>query len=153
MKELMSETGEADWKAAEKATVEFYRAAGLPPPSRFVRVRNPVLALRVGELEEPGGNMFFAPSWAGAAAVAEHRGVQGFKPLVDLLKACGGLYPTRDLAILIDRPSLISLDTNQVLHSENGPALAWGREPNTGEYSSEDPEYFAMFYTHGKRIH
>ena len=111
MKWYLRDTREADWEAAEAATAALYRFAGISPPERFIRVRNPVTASQMGREIEPMGNMFFAPSWAPIAAVRERRG--DCQPLVDLLLACGGVFPTKQVAILIDRPSVLSLDSNK----------------------------------------
>jgi len=153
MKWYLRDTTEADWDAAEAATAALYRFAGISPPERFIRVRNPVTASQMGREIEPMGNMFFAPSWAPVAAVRERRG--DCQPLVDLLLACGGVYPTKQVAILIDRPSVISLDSAGLLHSPDGhsPAIAWGRDPTTGLISDQDPEYLGLGYKHGKRLY
>ncbi len=65
--------------------------------------------------------------------------VSRLTPLMELARHCGWWAPYADAAILQDRPSVIKMDERNLLHCEDGPAIAYR-------------DGFAVYAWHGVRI-
>ena len=69
----------------------------------------------------------------------EVKNIESVKPLFEVAKTCGWIYCSRDVAIVMDRPSVIKMDDQNRLHCENGPAILY-------------PDGFTVYSWHGVRI-
>jgi hypothetical protein len=164
-----SDTSPMDREKAREAVLEMYTHAGFPHPKRILYCTNPVLAAQAGnemakKMDGQGGlNLFSVASCAsGAARFAFLVEVCGVKidvedrrqTLEKFIRSCGSVYPHSEFAIIVDRPSVLKLvDRNGtgVLHCEDGPAIAWGRDAD-GNYDPNDRFGYAMFYWNGTRV-
>jgi hypothetical protein len=168
---IAKDTSPADWEEASKIVVEMLRIAkiDLDPGFRVIRCDNPVLAAQAGnELSKADGggkNLFQASSSVGSAArnnfFVEVCGVQltpelehARKTLTEFVKVCGGAYFHNKFTIIYDRPSVLKLRDNNgtgVLHCEDGPALAWGRDAG-GNYDPEAKYGYKLYFWEGTRV-
>ena len=67
------------------------------------------------------------------------KNIESVKPLFEVAKTCGWIYCSREIAIVMDRPSVIKMDDQNRLHCENGPAILY-------------PDGFTVYSWHGVRI-
>ena len=56
-----------------------------------------------------------------------------------LAQSCGWIYPYKNVCIATERPTICRVDRNGLIHSENGPAVAY-------------PDGFAVHGWHGVRV-
>ncbi len=162
-------TSPMDEAAAKEAVLEMYAHANLPAPKRLLTCRNPVLATQAGDvmakkIDGVGGkNLLTAASNAsGAARFAFLVEVCGIKIDVEpqrqtldkFVRSCSAVYLHGEFAIIVDRPSVLNIVTRDgvgVLHCEDGPAIAWGRD-EAGNYDPNDPFGYALYYWQGTRV-
>lgn len=169
--EVAKDTAEAEWLKAEAVVLEMLRIAKieLGKDFRVLRCSNPVLAAQAGnELSKADGggkNLFQAPSSIGSAArnnfFVEVCGVKltpelehARKTLTEFVGVCGGAYFHSDFVIIYDRPAVLKLRDNNgtgVLHCEDGPAIAWGRDAD-GNYDPNAKYGYKLYYWEGTRV-
>jgi hypothetical protein len=174
---IVRDTSPMDWEGARKSVTEMYRLAGYPPPPKFLFCRNPVLATQAGDLiareghkglgiqgDGIGGrNLLSATSHAAGAArfsfLVNECGLrldcETQRQTLDLfVRSCFAVYTHANFAILVDRPSVLRVvrrGESEVLHCEDGPAVAWGRD-GEGKYDPKDPFGYALYYWFGVRV-
>jgi hypothetical protein len=162
-------TDPMNFDLAKEAVIEMYHHAKVPAPKEILPCSNPILATQKGHkmafaMDGVGGKtiLSLASLASGAsrfAFLAECCGVKiNAEPqrqtLEKFIRNCGGVYPHSEFAIIFDRPALHHLRiTNGVgiLHCEDGPAIAWGRD-ESGQYDPNHPEAYAMYYFQGTKV-
>ena len=158
----------ADWETAERVVLRMLEISDthLSSDHRIERARSPIAAtLRGNKIAGESNTLFQSPSYGGSSArnnfFVEACGVtlspeleEKRNLLTSFVASCGGAYLSSKVTIVYDRPAVISLTKlgdRHILHAEEGPALAWGRDEE-GNYSTEDPEHYALFYWQGTNI-
>lgn len=163
-------TTEADWEVAEASVREMLAAVGVTGVE-VLRAVSPVEAAREGHtkahaLDGVGGKTLFQSSYYGSSCArndffCEVTSVQ-LTPekeahrvsLSRFVAACGGAYLHSKFVVLYDRPSLLKIRNeggSGVLHSEDGPAIAWGRG-HDGEWSPDAHGSMALYYWGGTKV-
>lgn len=165
---ISKSTQEADWETAEKAALRMLEITDtdLGKSHRIERARSPVAAaLRGNKISGETNTLFQSASYGGSSArnnfFVEVGGVELSADLEErrnlltsFVSSCGGAYFSSKVTIVYDRPAVISLaeaGDRHILHAEEGPALAWGRDEE-GNYSTDDPEHYALFYWQGTKV-
>lgn len=155
--------------AAKEAVLEMYKFAELPAPESVLFCPNPLLAAYAGNkrakaLDGEGGKTLLsaASCTSGAAKFAflvEGCGIKidaepQRKTLEKFIRNCGGAYLHGSFVIIYDRPAVLKIrntDGVGILHCEDGPAIAWGRD-TSGQYDPNHPYGYAMYYFQGTRV-
>ena len=164
-------TDEADWETAERAVrrmleLSIFKDGGIPKDYPILRAGGLLEAcLMHAEVEQ-----FRCPPYQAAscgafvarnefmveilgfeleAAIEEKRVV-----LSNFARSCGGAIFGNKITVIYDRPSrlkILQVGNNGVLHSEDGPALAWGRGSD-GKYSADSQSHYALYFWQGTRV-
>ena len=137
-------TDRCDRPRAEAAVRAAYRAADIPEPQLVVWMDSPLggvfAAAMIRELPKLGGQLgdqlgyelspWYDAYWLAYYTCALPLAALENSPRLDALneadRLCGWWWPMRGAVILADRPTVLSLDQQWRLHSETGPALAYG---------------------------
>lgn len=143
-------TEPADKALAEKGVKLAYEAAGLKPPSNIVWAKGPLEGSRFagaaakasdfkefnklkGHATPDFSNRLWAQFEAGWCSYYDYFqevcGLDCVKPLEGLLsisKSASWWWAFDELAILVERPSIIARDEQGRLHSATGPVIAFG---------------------------
>jgi hypothetical protein len=170
---LSQATKPMDVERATSAVLRMYDLAKIDraPGFEVLTASDPIEAARMGDsrafaIDGVGGRTLFqAPSYIGVVArnnfFVEVLGAVLPKPLEqarlalnDFVESCGGVYFHSQFCVIYDKPSCLSFGVteagNPVLHSVEGPALAWGRGPDGGP-RGKDWNY-AVYAWQGTRV-
>lgn len=171
------DTSEADWKKAETAVRQMVACANIdtsPQNYEVLFIASPIQAALNGHKKAKaidgvgGSTLFQAASYGGGCArnnfFVEVLGVELEKEidekriiLDNFVKSCGGVYLHSKFSIIYDRPSVLRLVLDESsgvasLHCEDGPALAWGRDPVTGKYDPNAENGYSLYYWEGTEV-
>jgi len=147
---LSTETIDRD--AAVAALNMAYQAADLAPPKTVLFASGPKDMVRVfretfpnATWDEFNSNIIFGGHEADWASYIDYfQEVVGLdlnkaNGLIELAKSSGWVWVSQDLAIIMDRPSHIRMDENNVLHAEDRPSVLYR-------------DGFAVYSWHGLRV-
>lgn len=128
-----------DFEAAKEAARKVYRLAGVKEPTQFYKAKSPMDAIRIIKELDPSkdnitifNEMDFGnhnANWIGfyeyfrnVLNIEECKKLDGH---VDLAHASGWTSFYEDVVVFQDRPSLIKMDDQNRVHSENGPCIQY----------------------------
>lgn len=166
--EISRSTGPARYEVAAAAARRMLEVSEieLDPDHRIEFAPNPIAAAVMGnQISGCKNTLFQSASYGGSSArnnfFVEVAGVK-LTPeleerrnlLTEFVGSCGGAYFSPKVTIIYDRPSrlsLVAVGDSHVLHSEDGPALAWGRDAQ-GNYSASAEGSYALYYWQGTKI-
>ena len=147
---LSTETIDRD--AAVAALNMAYQAADLAPPKTVLLASGPKDMVRVfretfpnATWDEFSSNIIYGSHEADWASYIDYfQEVVGLdlnkaNGLIELAKSSGWVWVSQDLAIIMDRPSHIRMDENNVLHAEDRPSVLYR-------------DGFAVYSWHGLRV-
>lgn len=134
-KKISLDTGPIDFDLCVKWAKECYKAVGLVPPDDFRRVRGPDelawLAKELGD-EHYLDSVVYGYHDSGWLSFYDYclnvlnvTGCDQIRPLIELSKECGWWLAYDTVAMICERPTAIHFNDRNVLHCEDGPALAY----------------------------
>jgi hypothetical protein len=145
-------TEPVNFDAATAALAEAYRAADFEPPATVLFASGPRHAVKLFREQFPDGtwddfinNIIYGNHDADWASYVDFfQSVVGLdlskgNGLIELAKTSGWVWVSKDLAIIMDRPSHIHMDENDVLHAEDRPSVLYR-------------DGFAVYSWHGQRV-
>jgi hypothetical protein len=166
--EMSKSTREADWLSAKEAALKMFELSNvtLDDSHSVVYAENPVKAAILGNsLSGERNSLFQCPSYRGTSA-RNNFFVEVCKVKIDddsnnkrivldqFINSCGGAYFSAKVTVIYDRPSVLKISTTNdigVLHCEDGPAIAWGRD-SSGNYSHDAHGALALYYWEGVAV-
>ena len=145
-------TERVDFEKAKAALELSYRSAGLEPPATILVAGGPREGKNIFRKHFPKadkqdfmGNIIYGSHEADWASYVDYfQQVVGLdlsqgNGLIELAKTSGWVWVGEDLAIIMDRPSSIRMDENDVLHAEDRPSVLY-------------PDGFAVYSWHGQLV-
>ncbi len=158
-------TGRADRATVEAALDRAYVQADLAPPGLYIWCDSPFQALRAAAaVEAHGANeekiraamddpeaqlSALVPAWGcleayrlalwDAYEALSGEAVEGCEPLRTASREISWWFPFNDVCIVTERPDVLTLDGNGLLHGDRAPAIAWA-------------DGAELFYIHGVEV-
>lgn len=145
-------TDTVDREKAARVVRDVYTSAGLTPPGEIIFADGPKHAVSLFRERFPQASWGDFSSgiiygchdadWAGYIDFFQKEvglDLSKANALIELAKTTGWVWVSADLAIVMDRPSHIRMDENNVLHAEDRPAVLYR-------------DGFAVYSWHGQRV-
>lgn len=172
---ISMDTREADWVEGERIVRRLLEVAKvqLDPKFKVIKCRNPILAAQAGNIlkkrydgsDDNKNFLFQAATYGGLSArnnfFVEVVGVKLPPDLEenrclirDFVATLGGVYFHSAFSIMYDRPAVLKIRQENgtgILHCEDGPAIAWGRDEK-GNYDPNDKYGYKMYFWQGTRV-
>ena len=135
-------TEPADFDRAEKAILELYKFCGFEHPEKVYRVDSPLAAQNL--LKELTGEDIFHPTHGYGYGQHESfwiyyynyfkevldikydaKAEEGLRIMTEITESCGFYYMFDEALVICDRPEIISLNDDNLIHCEDGPAIKY----------------------------